>query len=492
MARQTTAVADRTMRDLCALEADDQGALVTHPDLDETDLRAVLTTALAGGAEFAELYTEQRRSRSVVVDDGRIEDLVTGLDRGGGVRVINDGQTSYAYTNLLTRDALVEAAGIAAAGVRGTRQTRVADLVTVEPPRRHPAARDPLGIGGQDLAGIVTRIDASARAVDGAVRQVAASYGDVVNDVFLVNSEGHRHNERRVRTRLTARVVAARDGVVQTGLEAPGAAAGLELLDAHPPEDVGRTAAERAVQMLDSRSAPAGEMTVVLAPGSGGVLFHEACGHGMEADIVAKGASVYQGRRGKKIGTDLVSGVDDATVANAWGSFGFDDEGTPGQRTVLFDHGVCTDYMTDRLRAQQLGLARTGNARRQSYAHLPIPRMTNTYILPGDDDPQEIIRSVKRGLFCAQLGGGQVDPASGDFVFGVAVGWLIENGELTHPVRGANLVGDGPTILARVDAVGTDFDTREGVCGKDGQGVPAGLGNPTLRIDRITVGGTGE
>jgi TldD protein len=287
-------------------------------------------------------------------------------------------------------------------------------------------------------------------------------------------------------------VVAARDGVVQTGLEAPGAAAGLELLDAHPPEDVGRTAAERAVQMLDSRSAPAGEMTVVLAPGSGGVLFHEACGHGMEADIVAKGASVYQGRRGKKIGTDLVSGVDDATVANAWGSFGFDDEGTPGQRTVLFDHGVCTDYMTDRLRAQQLGLARTGNARRQSYAHLPIPRMTNTYILPGDDDPQEIIRSVKRGLFCAQLGGGQVDPASGDFVFGVAVGWLIENGELTHPVRGANLVGDGPTILARVDAVGTDFDTRAGVCGKDGQGVPAGLGNPTLRIDRITVGGTGE
>ena len=465
---------------------------MTHPDLDEADLRAVLTTALSGGAEFAELYTEQRRSRGVVVDDGRIEDLVTGLDRGGGVRVINDGQTSYAYTNLLSREALVEAAGIAAAGVRGTRRTRVADLTTVEPPGRHPAQRDPLTIGGSDLAQIVTRIDASARGFDSAVRQVAATYGDVVNDVAVVNSEGHRHAERRVRTRLTARVVAARDGVVQTGLDAPGAAAGLELLEAHPPEEVGRSAAERAVQMLDSRPAPAGEMTVVLAPGSGGVLFHEACGHGMEADIVAKGASVYRGRRGEKIGTDLISGVDDATVTNAWGSFGFDDEGTPAQRTVLFDHGVCTDYMTDRLRAGQLGLPRTGNARRQSYAHLPIPRMTNTYILPGDDDPQEIVRSVKRGLYCAQLGGGQVDPASGDFVFGVAVGWLIENGELTHPVRGANLVGDGPSILARIDAVGTDFDTREGVCGKDGQGVPAGLGNPTLRIDRITIGGTGE
>jgi TldD protein len=244
--------------------------------------------------------------------------------------------------------------------------------------------------------------------------------------------------------------------------------------------------------MLDSQPAPAGEMTVVLAPGSGGVLFHEACGHGMEADIIAKGASVYRGRQGEKIGSDVISGVDDATIAGAWGSFGFDDEGTPAQRTVLFERGVCTDYMTDRLRASELRLARTGNARRQSYAHLPIPRMTNTYILPGDDDPAEIVRSVKRGLFCEQLGGGQVEPASGDFVFGVAVGWLIDNGELVRPVRGANLVGDGPTILARIDAVGTDFDSREGICGKDGQGVPAGLGNPTVRIDRITVGGTGE
>ena len=465
---------------------------MTPPVLDDADLHTILATALSGGGQFAELYVEQRRSRSVSVDDGRVEDLVTGLDRGGGVRVIADGRTAYAFTNLLTGDALVEAARIAAAGVSGSHTARVADLRTVEPPYTHPAAKNPSGLDGSGMADVVRRIDASARDVDGAVRQVGATYGDITQDVLLVNSEGHRHNERRVRTRLTARVVASRDDVVQTGIEAPGAAAGLELLDRHPPEDVGRRAAERAVLMLDSRPAPAGEMTVVLAPGSGGVLFHEACGHGMEADIVAKGASVYRGRQGEKIGTDLISGVDDATVANAWGSFGFDDEGTPAQRTVLFDHGVCTDYMTDRLRARQLGLPRTGNARRQSYAHLPIPRMTNTYILPGDDDPQQIVRSVKRGLYCAQLGGGQVDPASGDFVFGVAVGWLIENGELTHPVRGANLVGDGPSILARIDAVGTDFDTREGVCGKDGQGVPAGLGNPTLRIDRITIGGTGE
>ncbi|CAN5892705.1 TldD/PmbA family protein [soil metagenome] len=464
---------------------------MTRPDLDDRDLHAILGAALSTGGQFAELYVEQRRSRSVAVDDGRVEDLITGFDRGGGVRVVSGGRTAYAFTNLLTRSALVDAARVAAAGVSGSSDGQVADLRTVQPPYTHPATTDPSTIDGPGMAQIVERIDEAARAVDGAVRQVSATYADAAQDVFLVNSEGHRHEERRVRTRLAARVVAARDDIVQTGLDAPGAAAGLELLDRHPPEDVGRRAAERAVLMLDSRPAPAEDMTVVLAPGSGGVLFHEACGHGMEADIVAKGASVYRGRRGDKIGSDLISGVDDATVTNAWGSFGFDDEGTPAQRTVLFERGVCTDYLTDRLRADELGLARSGNARRQSYAHLPIPRMTNTYILPGDDDPDEIVRSVQRGLWCEQLGGGQVDPASGDFVFGVSVGWLIEDGQRTYPVRGANLVGDGPTILARVEAVGTDFDVREGICGKDGQGVPAGLGNPTVRIGRITVGGTG-
>lgn len=464
---------------------------MTRPDLADGDLRAILDAALSTGGQFAELYIEHRRSRSVGVDDGKVEDLITGWDRGGGVRVVSDGRTAYAFTNLLTRTALVDAARVAAAGVSGTADGRVADLRTVQPPYAHPATRDPSTIDGPGMAEIVQRIDASARGVDAAVRQVGATYADTTQDVFLVNSEGHRHEERRVRTRLAARVVAARDDIVQTGLDAPGAASGLELLDQHPPEDVGRRAAERAVLMLDSQPAPAGDMTVVLAPGSGGVLFHEACGHGMEADIVAKGASVYRGRQGDKIGSDLISGVDDATVTNAWGSFGFDDEGTPAQRTVLFDRGVCADYLTDRLRADELGLARSGNARRQSYAHLPIPRMTNTYILPGDDNPDEIVRSVRRGLWCEQLGGGQVDPASGDFVFGVSVGWLIEDGQRTHPVRGANLVGDGPSILARVEAVGTDFDAREGICGKDGQGVPAGLGNPTIRIGRITVGGTG-
>ena len=459
--------------------------------LDDGDVRAVLQAALSTGGDFAEVFAETRRGRSLRFDDRKVEELTSGLDRGAGIRVLRGQQTAYVFTNLLTRDALVEAARVAAAGVSGGESVQVADLTRANPPYTHPAVKDPLRADGPALAGIVTRADESARAVSGDVRQVSVLYSDARQDLFLANSEGHSFREQRVRTRLVAQVVAARDGVIQTGFEGPGGAVGHELLDDHPPEQVGRLAAERAVLMLEADPAPAGEFTVVLAPGSGGVLFHEACGHGMEADIVAKGASVYRDRRGERLGTPLLTGVDDATVAGGWGSFGFDDEGTPAQRTVLFEEGVCTDYLTDRLRATQLGIPRSGNGRRQSYAHMPIPRMTNTFILPGSDDPDDIVRGVKRGLYCDALGGGQVDPASGDFVFGVSVGHLIENGEITRPVRGANLVGDGPTVLARVDAVGTDFDFRQGICGKDGQGVPAGLGNPTVRIDRITVGGTG-
>jgi TldD protein len=459
--------------------------------LDDADVHAVLSAALRGGADFAEVYAERRRNRSVRIDDGRIEDLVSGREQGAGLRVIAGRRTGYAYTNVLTRDALLEAARAAAAAtVSGSGTVTLADLTTLTPPVLHPVGKDPAAVGGPALAALVQRADEAARGVSGAVQQVMASYADSQQAVFIANSEGHCSLEDRTRVRLACQVVAAREGVIQTGFFGPGAAKGLELFDEYPPEEIGRTAAAQAVAMLDADPAPAGEMTVVLAPGSGGVLFHEACGHGMEADIVAKGASVYADKRGQRLAPETFMGVDDATDLGAWGSFGFDDEGTPAQRTMLFDAGVCTDYMTDRLRAAELGIPLTGNGRRQSYAHLPYPRMTNSYILPGPDDPDEIVRDVRRGLYCAALGGGQVDPASGDFVFGVTEAYLIDNGELTRGVRGANLVGDGPTVLASIEAIGIDFGTRQGVCGKEGQGVPAGLGNPTLRIGRITIGGT--
>jgi TldD protein len=462
-----------------------------HHLLDDTTLRGVLAAGLETGGDFAEVYAETRRGRAVRLDDGRVEELSGGRDVGAGVRVLQGGRAGYAYTNLLTRDALVSAARTAAAAVAGSDRVRVADLTTAEPPVRHPMRLDPFAVDGPALVELVRRAEDAARSYDGAIRQVTVRYADTRQGILLANSEGHRHTEERVRTRLVVQVVAARDGELQTAHEAPGAAQGHELFEAHPPEAIARRAAERAVVLLDADPAPAGELPVVLAPGSGGVLFHEACGHGMEADIVAKAASVYRGRQGERIGSPVVSVVDDATLLGHWGSFAFDDEGTPAQRTVLFDAGVCGDYLTDRIRAAELGLPRSGNARRESYAHLPLPRMTNTFIEPGSDDPAAIIAGVDRGLYCDALGGGQVDPASGDFVFGVTLAHLIENGELTRPVRGANLVGDGPTVLARVDAVAGDSDVRQGVCGKDGQGVPAGLGNPTLRIARITVGGTG-
>jgi TldD protein len=459
--------------------------------LEDAIVRKVLGAALATGGQWAEVYAEDRLSHNIRLEDRRVEELVTGRDRGAGVRVVRGTSSAYAYTNRLDDEALLEAARVVAAALRDPPAAEVRDLRRREPRVRHPVAVDPAGIERVTLAELVRRADDAARGLDPSVAQVTAGYGDVRQRVLVANSDGFSTLEDRVRTRFVVQVVAARDGVVQTGFDGPGRSQGFELLDEFPPELVAERAASRAVAMLASRPAPAGEMPVVIASGNGGVLFHESSGHGMEADLVAKEASVYHGRQGTKVGVDGFNGVDDATVVGAWGSFQFDDEGTPAQRTVLFEDGVCTDYLTDLIRARQLGQPASGNGRRQSYAEVPIPRMTNTYILAGGDDAEEIIRQTPRGLYAKSLGGGQVNPVTGEFVFGVVEGYLIENGEVTTPVRGANLVGDGPSVIAAIDALGSDFEVKEGICGKEGQAVPVGNGAPTMRIARMTVGGTG-
>jgi TldD protein len=460
--------------------------------LDEADVRAVLDAALATGGEWAEVYAERRDSTSISIDDRRIEELTSGRDQGAGVRVVDGPQAAYAYTNVLTRESLLEAARAAAAALSGQRQASVVDLTRVQPTAVHPVLRSPSTVSKADKVAAARRAEEAAWAVGSGVRQVAASYADVVQRVFLANSHGHLSDETKTRTRLVCQVVAARDGVVQTGFEGPGGSMGAELLDLNPPEDVGRLAAERAVRLLDSIPSPAGEMTVVLNAGGGGVLFHEACGHGLEADAIAKNTTVFAKRKGDRVGSAIFNGIDDATVTNGWGSFGFDDEGTPAQRTVLFEDGVQSGEMSDRISAGKLGTAPSGNARRQSYAHFPIPRMSNSFILPGASDPADILKDVKRGLYAEGLGGGQVNPATGDFVFGITEAYLVENGELTKRVRGANLIGNGPEAISQIDAVGTDFDVKQGMCGKDGQWVPVSFGTPTLRIARLTIGGTGE
>jgi TldD protein len=459
--------------------------------LDESLVRDVLAAALASGGRFAEVYAEERRSTSVRLDDGKVEDLTTGVDRGAGIRVVAGDTTAYAHSNRLDREALLEAARAASAAVSGSDRATVLDFTSPEPPVVHMPEQPAGSVTQERKVGWVREADDAARDVSGEVRQVVAGYGDSLQRLLVANSEGLWVEEDRERIRLIVSAVASRDGILQTGFEGPAGLGGVEVLSAHPPAETGKKAAEMAVAMLDGIPAPAGEMPVVVGPAGGGVLFHEACGHGLEADTVGKEASIYRGKLGERLASDLVTGVDDSTLSGGWGSFSFDEEGTPAQRTVLFEEGVLSGFLYDRFWAGKDRAAPTGNGRRQSYAHLPIPRMTNTSILPGATEPDDVIADTRRGVYAKVLGGGQVNPATGDFVFGVAEGYLIEDGKITRPVRGANLIGNGTTILQSVDAVASDFDWKPGTCGKDGQGVPVGTGSPTLRIAQMTVGGTG-
>ena len=468
-----------------------RGAVSIGRMLDRDLAEEVLRAARARGGSFAELFVEERAGISVRLDDGKIEELTTGVDRGAGVRVGIGTSFGYAYSNRLDRAALLDAAAAAAAALEERAPGRVVDLRSLEPPVVHEAVRDASSVPAADKVAWAREADDAARALGADIRQVTAVYGDSVQRMLVAASDGRWAEEVRPRVRLSVTVVAARDGVVQTGFHGPAGLAGVEFLESHPPAETAGVAARRAVTMLGAQPAPAGETTVVLAPGMGGVLFHEAVGHPLEADIVDKEASVYRGRVGELLASPILNGVDDATVPNAWGSFSFDDEGTPAQRTVLFEEGVLRGWLYDRLRAEKEGVPSTGNGRRQSYAHAPIPRMSNTYILNGGSAPEDIVSSTERGVYVAALAGGQTNPASGDFVFGCSEAYRIEGGELTTPVRGANLIGRAIDVMSNVDAIGDDFDIWPGVCGKDGQGVPVGSGSPTLRISRITVGGTG-
>ena len=459
--------------------------------LDRDLANDVLKAARRRGGAFAELFVEEREGVSVRLDDGKIEELTTGLDRGAGVRVGRGTSYGYAYSNRLDRGSLLDAAEAASAALADEGEGGVVDLTSAEPSVIHGAERPAASVDAAAKVAWVREADDAARAVSPEIRQVTAVYGDSVQRVLIAASDGRWVQETRPRVRLVVTAVAARDGNIQTGFHGPAALAGLETIERNPPAATAEVAAKRAVTMLDAKPAPAGEMTAVLAPGMGGVLFHEAVGHPLEADIVEREASVYRGRVGETLAAGILNGVDDATVPNAWGSFSFDDEGTPAERTVLFTDGVLQGLLFDRLRADLDGVPSSGNGRRQSYAHPPIPRMSNTYILDGTSTSQELISSTERGVYVTALAGGQTNPATGDFVFGCSEAWMIERGELTTPVRGANLIGRAIEVMSNVDGLADDFDIWPGICGKDGQSVPVGSGSPTLRISRITIGGTG-
>jgi TldD protein len=459
---------------------------VLAPDL----VSKVLAHAVATGADHAELFVEDRDSTGLKLEDRRVEDVASGRDRGAGVRVIAGDKVAYAYTNVLTEASLMEAAAAARAGLSTSGSTPVTDLREVRPAISHPVTRPPLEVDMADKVLAIQAADDAARSAGAEIRQVVASYMDVRQKILIANTDGLFVADDRTRVRFAVQVVAGRDDRIATGFEAPGHSGGFELLDERPPAELGSKAAAKALTMLDARPAPAGEFPVVLAPGTGGVLIHEACGHGLEADTLVKEASVYASRAGERFGTEDVTIVDDGSDIGAWGSFGVDDEGTPAQRTVLFDRGVLVGHLSDKRSAEKIGHPPTGNGRRQSYAHLPIVRMTNTYLLPGPDDHEEIIRSVEKGVYAATFAGGEVNPATGNFVFGMSEAYMIENGAIAYPLRGANLIGNGPAVLGAIDAIGGDFGRKEGVCGKDGQHAPVTNGMATVLLRRMTVGGT--
>jgi TldD protein len=458
--------------------------------LEEGMIRTVLTEALRKGGELAEIFVESRRSTALKLEDRRIEDVASGRDVGAGIRIISGERSSYAYTNLLTEEALFEAAGAARAGLDAPSGAVPADLRRTELSIVTPVATPPGDVAPSDKAEALRTADEVARSEGAEIRQVVASYSDMQQKVLIASSDGRLVEDERNRVRLSVRVVAGRGGEIATGFDAPGHSGGFELLERRPPAEVAAKAARRAVTMLDAKPAPAGEFPVVLGPGWGGVLIHEACGHGLEADTLVKDASVYANRQGERFGSQSVTIVDDSTDVGAWGSFGVDDEGTPAQRTVLFEEGVLVGHLSDLRTAKKIGSPPTGNGRRQSYAHQPVVRMSNTYLLPGPDNRDDIIGSIKRGVYAANFAGGEVNPATGNFVFGISEGYLIENGAIAHPIRGATLIGNGPQVLAAIDAVGSDWDRSEGVCGKDGQSAPVTNGMATVLLRKMTVGGT--
>jgi TldD protein len=448
----------------------------------------VLERALIRGGDLAELYAESRRGFSLSLDDRRVERPQSGRERGACVRVVKGESTYYGYVDGLDERDLVRVAQSVAQALRGN-ERRPAGLATATAANGHPVVARPEAVEAARKADLLRACDERARAAGSEVSQARIGYGESRRLVEVYNSDGRAAADDRTRVRLSAQVVARRNGRVETGTETRGGHAGWELVE-NDPDEVAESAARKALTLLDAVDAPTGRLPVVVGNGFGGVLLHEAVGHGLEADAIQKRASVYAGRLDEQLASELVTAYDDGSREGDWGSDGIDDEGTPTRRTIVIDEGRLNSYLYDLLRARRDGVHSTGNGRRESFRHPPVPRMTNTFFAPGRATPEQLISEVERGLYAVSFGGGQVEPATGDFVFGVSEGYLIEGGRVTAPVRGATLVGNGLEALRAIDGVAGDLEIATGYCVKAGQSVPAGVGQPHVRIRELTVGGT--
>jgi TldD protein len=448
----------------------------------------VLARALVRGGDFAELYAEQRQGFGVSLDDRRVERPQAGRERGACVRVIQGDSSYYGHVDGLAEEDMLRVADSVAQGLRGDAREPAA-LPGAELAAGHAIETPPDEVAAAYKADLLRACDERVRGAAPEVTQARIGFAESRRQVEIFNSDGRAAADDRTRVRLSAQVVARRNGRVETGTDTLGGHAGWELIEADP-QAVADRATQRALALLDAVDAPTGRLPVVVGNGFGGVLLHEAVGHGLEADAVQKRASVYAGRLGDDLAAPLVTAYDDGRRANDWGSDGIDDEGTPTRRTTIIENGRLVSYLYDLQRARKDRVESTGNGRRESFRHLPVPRMTNTYFAPGEATPEELIGGVERGLYAVSFGGGQVEPATGDFVFGVSEGYLIEHGRVTMPVRGATLVGNGLEALRAIDGIAADLEIATGYCGKAGQSVPAGVGQPHVSIRELTVGGT--
>jgi TldD protein len=469
-------------------------ALLDPTGLDEKQIAGLLDRLLAYKVDSADLYFQLSRHESWALEDGIVKDGNHSIEQGVGVRAVSGEKTGFAYSDEIVLPALTRASDMARAIARSGGQNGL-KAWTPSAPQRLYQPLDPLPtLKDADKVKLLEKVDAEARRIDPRVKQVMVSLAAVHDTVLVAASDGTLAADVRPLVRFNVSVIVEQDGRREQGYAGGGGRFAYgRFIESDFALKLARDAVRQALVNLEASPAPAGTMTVVLGPGWPGILLHEAIGHGLEGDFNRKGTSAFSGRVGQKVASELCTVVDDGTLVDRRGSLNVDDEGTPSQCTTLIEKGVLKGYMQDKLNARLMGVSPTGNGRRESFAHLPMPRMTNTYMLPGPHDPEEIIRSVKNGLYAVNFGGGQVDITNGKFVFSASEAYLIEDGKVTRPVRGASLIGNGPDVLTRVSMVGNDLKLDEGVgtCGKEGQSVPVGVGQPTLRIDGITVGGTG-
>lgn len=448
-----------------------------------------LTAALSTGGDFAEVFVEDRTNNGIVMIGGKVESTMSGRDYGLGIRIFKGFNSVYAYTNKSDRDTLISTANKAAAAVEGNNGSIIINLSKSDVKNIHEIKIDPNTIEKTRKVEIMKRAYNAAFNYDDLITQVTVNLADHVQNIMIANSEGLWKEDKRVRSRLAIQSIASKNGEMQSGFYGPGAMKGYEFFENLDVEKYAKETARIAMTMVNAKYSPSGKMPVIIDNGFGGVIFHEASGHGLEATSVAKGLSVYCDKIGQKVASPLVTAIDDGTIPSEWGSINIDDEGTSSQRNVLIENGVLKGYMIDKLNARRMNMDITGSSRRQSYKYPPTSRMTNTYIDNGKSTTDEIIANTEKGLYAKYMGGGSVNPSTGEFNFAVMEGYIVENGKIKEPVRGATLIGKGIDVLNKIDMVGNNLSFGQGMCGSVSGSIPTNVGQPMIRVSEITVGG---